>query len=60
MFSLAFAIDLASGDFAAQRGHHEAVECLLEKKANADAEDKVNSIINSVGLKRQVLPLTVT
>ena len=46
--------------FAAQLGHHEAVECLLEKKADADAEDKVNSIIDSVGLKRQVLPLTVT
>ena len=30
--------------FAAQLGHHEAVECLLEKKADADAKDKVNNI----------------
>ena len=36
---------------AAQLGHHEAVECLLEKKADADAEDKVNNIINIVGLR---------
>ncbi|XP_062505696.1 uncharacterized protein LOC134182316 isoform X2 [Corticium candelabrum] len=26
--------------FAAELGHHEAVECLLEKKADADAKDK--------------------
>ena len=32
--------------FAAQLGHREAVECLLEKKVNADAKDKVNSIRN--------------
>ena len=30
--------------FAAQLGHSEAVECLLEKKADADAKDKVNNI----------------
>ena len=30
--------------FAAELGHHEAVECLLEKKADADAKDKVNNI----------------
>ena len=40
--------------FAAQLGHREAVECLLKKKAKVDAEDKVNNILNSVGLKRQV------
>ena len=40
--------------FAAQLGHCEAVECLLEKKADADAEDKVNNIINIVGLRIQV------
>ena len=32
--------------FAAQLGHSEAVECLLEKKADADAKDKVNNIMN--------------
>ena len=32
--------------FAAQLDHHEAVECLLEKKADADAKDKVNNITN--------------
>ena len=30
--------------FAAQLDHREAVECLLEKKADADAKDKVNNI----------------
>ena len=30
--------------FAAELDHHEAVECLLEKKADADAKDKVNNI----------------
>ena len=33
--------------FAAQLGHREAVECLLEKKINADAKDKVNSILET-------------
>ena len=37
--------------FSAQLGHHEAVEYLLEKKANADAEDKVNSIITVLVLR---------
>ena len=32
--------------FAAQLDHREAVECLLEKKADADAKDKVNNIMN--------------
>ena len=32
--------------FAAHLGHREAVECLLEKKADADAKDKVNNIMN--------------
>ena len=32
--------------FAAELGYHEAVECLLEKKADADAKDKVNNIMN--------------
>ena len=32
--------------FAAELDHHEAVECLLEKKADADAKDKVNNIMN--------------
>ena len=32
--------------FAARLDHHEAVECLLEKKADADAKDKVNNITN--------------
>ena len=32
--------------FAAQVDHREAVECLLEKKADADAKDKVNNIMN--------------
>ena len=33
---------------AAQLDHHEAVECLLEKKADADAKDKVNNIMNFI------------
>ena len=33
--------------FAAQLDHREAVKCLLEKKADADAKDKVNNITNS-------------
>ena len=33
--------------FAAQLGHCEAVKCLLEKKADADAKDKVNNITNN-------------
>ena len=32
--------------FAAEVDHREAVECLLEKKADADAKDKVNNIMN--------------
>ena len=32
--------------FAAEVDHREAVECLLEKKADADAKDEVNNIIN--------------
>ena len=32
--------------FAAQLDHREAVERLLEKKADADARDKVNNIMN--------------
>ena len=32
--------------FAAQLDHREAVKCLLEKKADADAKDKVNNIMN--------------
>ena len=32
--------------FAAQLDDREAVECLLEKKADADAKDKVNNIMN--------------
>ena len=32
--------------FAALLDHREAVECLLEKKADADAKDKVNNITN--------------
>ena len=32
--------------FAAELDHREAVECLLEKKADADAKDKVNNILN--------------
>ena len=32
--------------FAAQLGHCEAVEFLLEKKADADAKDKVNNNTN--------------
>ena len=32
--------------FAADLDHREAVECLLEKKADADATDKVNNITN--------------
>ena len=31
--------------FAAELDHHEAVACLLEKKADADAKDKVNNIM---------------
>ena len=31
--------------FAAELGHREAVACLLEKKADADAKDKVNNIM---------------
>ena len=34
--------------FAALLDHREAVECLLEKKADADAKDKVNSITNFI------------
>ena len=34
--------------FAAELDHHEAVECLLEKKADADAKDKVNNIANFI------------
>ena len=34
--------------FAAELGHCEAVECLLEKKADADAKDKVNNIMNFI------------
>ena len=30
--------------FAAELGYREAVKCLLEKKATADAEDKVNEL----------------
>ena len=32
--------------FAAGLDHREAVKCLLEKKADADAKDKVNNIMN--------------
>ena len=32
--------------FASQLNHREAVECLLENKADADAKDKVNNIMN--------------
>ena len=32
--------------FAAELDHREAVECLLEKKADADAKDKVNNTMN--------------
>ena len=32
--------------FAAVLDHRETVECLLEKKADADAKDKVNNIMN--------------
>ena len=32
--------------FAALLDHREAVECLLEKKADADVKDKVNNITN--------------
>ena len=32
--------------FAAQLDDREAVECLLEKKTDADAKDKVNNIMN--------------
>ena len=32
--------------FAAELDHREAVECLLEKKADTDAKDKVNNIMN--------------
>ena len=32
--------------FAAELDDREAVECLLEKKADADAKDKVNNIMN--------------
>ena len=32
--------------FAAQLNHREAVECLLENKADADAKDKVSNIMN--------------
>ncbi|XP_062499803.1 receptor-interacting serine/threonine-protein kinase 4-like [Corticium candelabrum] len=31
--------------FAAELDHHEAIACLLEKKADADAKDKVNNIM---------------
>ena len=34
--------------FAAQLGYRAAVECLLEKKADADAKDKVNNIMNFI------------
>ena len=32
--------------FAAELDDHRAVECLLGKKADADAKDKVNNITN--------------
>ena len=32
--------------FAAELGHHGVVNYLLEKKADADATDKVNNIMN--------------
>ena len=32
--------------FAAELDHRKAVECLLEKKADADAKDKVSNIMN--------------
>ena len=32
--------------FAALLNHREAVECLLEKKADACAKDKVNNVTN--------------
>ena len=32
--------------FAAELDHREVVECLLEKKADADAKDKVNNNMN--------------
>ena len=32
--------------FAAELDHHDAVECLLERKADADVKDKVNNITN--------------
>ena len=32
--------------FAAKLDHHEAVKCLLENKADADAKDKVSNITN--------------
>ena len=34
--------------FAAELDHREAIECLLDKKADADAKDKVNNIMNFV------------
>ena len=34
--------------FAAELDHHEAVKCLLDKKADADAKDKVNDIMNFI------------
>ena len=37
--------------FAAQLDHRKAVECLLEKKADADAKDMVNNITNVLTLK---------
>ena len=32
--------------FAAELGHRDAVNYLLEKKADADAKDKVNNVMN--------------
>ena len=32
--------------FAAELDRREAIKCLLEKKADADAKDKVNNITN--------------
>ena len=34
--------------FAAQLDYREAIECLLEKKVDADAKDKVNDIMNFI------------
>ena len=40
--------------FAAQLDHREAVECLLEKKADADAKDMVSNITNSLTHKGEL------